>query len=118
MTRISRVKTKRNVRDTVKLFYSLGFTAPPEKSSFLPQHRITFMGFIIDSITMTVYPTSEKVEKIIHTGQGWIIFCMLFEKPSGHYFAGGQMFREMVNNAILESRDISSHSDSSVNELW
>ena len=28
------------------------------------------MGFIIDSITMTVYPTSEKIEKIIHTCQG------------------------------------------------
>ena len=28
------------------------------------------MGFIIDSITMTVYPTSEKIEKIIHTFQG------------------------------------------------
>jgi len=27
------------------------------------------MGFIIDSITMTVYPTSEKIEKIIHTCQ-------------------------------------------------
>lgn len=27
------------------------------------------MGFIIDSISMTVYPTSEKIEKIIHTCQ-------------------------------------------------
>ena len=61
---------ERNVRDTVKLFDSLGFTVHPEKSSFVPQNRITFMGFIIDSITMTVYPTSEKIEKIIHTCQG------------------------------------------------
>jgi len=60
---------ERNVRDTVKLFDSLGFTVHPEKSSFVPQHQITFMGFIIDSITMTVYPTSEKIE-IIHTCQG------------------------------------------------
>jgi len=58
---------ERNVSDTVKLFDSLGFIVHPEKSSFVPQHRITFMGFIIDSITMTVYPTSEKIEKIIHT---------------------------------------------------
>jgi len=28
------------------------------------------MGFIMDSITMTVYPTSQKIEKIIHTCQG------------------------------------------------
>ena len=38
--------------------------------SFVPKHLITFMGFTIDSITMTVYPTSEKIEKIIHTCQG------------------------------------------------
>ena len=60
---------ERNVKDTVQLFDSLGFTVHPEKSSFVPQHRITFMGSIIDSITMTVYPTSEKIEKIIHTCQ-------------------------------------------------
>ena len=48
----------------------LGFIVHPEKSSFVPQHRVTFMGSIIDSITMTVYPTSEKIEKIIHTRQG------------------------------------------------
>ena len=36
---------ERNVRDTVKLFDSLGFTVHPEKSSFVPQHRIIFMGF-------------------------------------------------------------------------
>ena len=61
---------ERNVWVPVKLFDSLGFTVHPEKSSFVPQQRITFMGFIIDSITMTVYPTSEKIEKIIHTCQG------------------------------------------------
>ena len=61
---------ERNVRDTVKLFDSLGFIVHPEKSSFVPKHRITFMGFITDSITMTVYPTFEKIDKIIHTCQG------------------------------------------------
>ena len=35
------------------VFDSLGFTVHPKKLSFVPQHRITFMGFIIDSITMT-----------------------------------------------------------------
>ena len=61
---------ERNVRDAVKLFDSLRFIVHPEKSSFVPKHLITFMGFIIDLITMTVYPTSEKIEKIIHTCQG------------------------------------------------
>jgi len=61
---------EKNVRDTVKLFDSLGFTVQPEKSSFVPQHQITFMGFIIDSITMTTSEKIEKIEKIIHTCQG------------------------------------------------
>lgn len=61
---------ERNVRDTIKLFDSLRLTVHPKKSSFVPQHRITFIGFIIDLITVTVYPTSEKIEKIIHTCQG------------------------------------------------
>ena len=52
---------ERNVRDTVKLFDSLGFTVHPEKSSFVPQHTISFMGFIIDSITMTVCPTCQTL---------------------------------------------------------
>ena len=61
---------EKNVRDAVKLFDSLRCIVHPEKSFFVPKHIITFMGFIIDSITLTVYPTSEKIEKIIHTCQG------------------------------------------------
>ena len=60
---------ERNVKHTVKIFDSLGFTVRPEKSSFVPIQRVT-LGFIIDPITMTVYPTSEKIEKIIQTCQG------------------------------------------------
>ena len=55
---------ERNVMDTIKMFDSLGFTIHPEKSCFVPQQRLTFMGFIIYSVAMTVYPTSEKIEKI------------------------------------------------------
>ena len=66
---------EQNVRDTIKLFHSLGFTIHPEKSSFVPKRQLTFVGFIKDAITMTVYPTSEKLEKIIYTCQG------LLERP-------------------------------------
>ena len=66
---------EQNVRDTIKLFDSLGFTIHPEKSSFVPKRQLTFVGFIKDAITMTVYPTSEKLEKIIYTCQG------LLERP-------------------------------------
>ena len=66
---------EQNVRDTIKLFDSLGFTIHPEKSSFVPKRQLTFVGFIKDAITMTVYPASEKLEKIIYTCQG------LLERP-------------------------------------
>ena len=55
---------EKNVIDTIEFFDSLGFTIHPERSSFVPQQKITFMGFI----TMSVYPTSEKIE-IISTSQ-------------------------------------------------
>ena len=55
---------EKNVIDTIKLFDSLGFTVHPKKSSLIPKQRITFMGFIIDSVEMRVYLTPEKVEKL------------------------------------------------------
>lgn len=55
---------EKNVIDTIKLFDLLGFTLHPKKSSLIPKQRITFMGFIIDSVEMKVYLTPEKIEKL------------------------------------------------------
>lgn len=59
-----------NVLATLKLFDSLGFTNHPEKSSLIPKQTITFMGFIIDSVEIKVYPTQEKIEKLKAVCQG------------------------------------------------
>ena len=57
-------KCLENVHDTIVLLQSLGFTIHPDKSIFEPAQKITFLGFIIDLITVTITLTAEKKEKI------------------------------------------------------
>ena len=54
-----------NVSDSSKLITELGFIAHPEKSVTVPSQVLVFLGFILNSITMTVSPTPHKVEKTI-----------------------------------------------------
>ena len=43
-----------NVKETGKLLDELGYTIHPVKSVFEPRQQITFLGFVLDSRTMTV----------------------------------------------------------------
>ena len=54
----------KNVIDTVTLFTKLGFHVHPEKSVFIPSQKLTFLGFVLDSIAMTVTPTEDKAQRI------------------------------------------------------
>ena len=58
-----------NVRETGELMDNLGYTVHPEKSVFQPNQRILFLGFLLDSISMTVSVSDEKrtnvCEKIV-----------------------------------------------------
>ena len=54
-----------NVQTTVMLMDSLGFTVHPEKSSFQPSHILIYLGFVLNSLMMTVTLTEGKVQKII-----------------------------------------------------
>ncbi len=49
---------------TFSLLQTLGFTINMKKSVFEPSQTLTMLGFIIDSVEMTVRPTSEKIQKI------------------------------------------------------
>lgn len=51
-----------NVVDTTTMFTRLGFFVHPEKSVFVPSQRLTFLGFDLDSVHMTVAPTAAKIE--------------------------------------------------------
>ena len=52
-----------NVQDTVHFFTKVGFLLNQEKSVLVPSHEITFLGFILNSLIMTVRPTPEKAAK-------------------------------------------------------
>ena len=54
----------RNIINTLKLFKKLGFIMHPTESVFLPSKEIKMVGFISNSITMTVRLTPEKKESI------------------------------------------------------
>ncbi|VDI36333.1 Hypothetical predicted protein [Mytilus galloprovincialis] len=53
-----------NISDTVTLLDKLGFTIHPVKSVFEPTQTITFLGFVLNSITMTIKLTTEKAQAI------------------------------------------------------
>ena len=55
---------KDNIAQTIKLMDSLGLTINPDKSVLIPSKQIVFVGFILCSETMTIKPTSEKIQKI------------------------------------------------------
>ena len=54
-----------NVIRATKLLMALGFTVHPEKSSFIPSQKIKMLGFILNSKTMTVKPTQQKIESVL-----------------------------------------------------
>ena len=55
---------QRNVFDTVSLFTKHGFTVHSVKSALKPQQKIEFLGFVLDSITMTVTLNEYKAMKV------------------------------------------------------
>ena len=58
------VECSESIDETVKLFLDLGFTVHQEKSVLRPTQELTFLGFILNSKTMTVTMSQEKKEKL------------------------------------------------------
>ena len=56
-----------NVKSLLALFNSLGFVVHLIKSVLIPSHKTIYLGFQIDSQSMTVVPTLEKKLKILST---------------------------------------------------
>lgn len=56
-----------NIRDTCGLFEKLGFIIHPVKSILKPVQKLTFLGFVLDSVEMTVTLTDEKILRIKET---------------------------------------------------
>ena len=53
-----------NVKRTCEELTNCGFFINYEKSVFAPSQQIHFLGFCIDSVTMTITLPSDKKEKI------------------------------------------------------
>ena len=49
---------------TIKMFLRLGFLIHPDKSTFLPTQKLTYQGFIFDSVNMLLSVTDDKKDKI------------------------------------------------------
>ena len=61
----SKTGCRSNILTTLNLFESLGFLINHEKSVLQPCQKLAFLGFLLDSVNMKVFPTAEKREKII-----------------------------------------------------
>ena len=58
-------KCQHSLMEAIRLLQRLGFTIHVDKSQLDPSTRVVFLGFIIDSETMTVTLTLEKKEKLV-----------------------------------------------------
>ena len=59
-------------KSSLPLFKSLGFVVHPTKSVLIPSHKIIYLGFEIDSQSMTVVPTVERKQRILSTASKWL----------------------------------------------
>jgi len=53
-----------NIDDTCTSFSKLGFILHPLKSVLKPVQLLTFLGFVLDSVNMTVTLTQDKIQRI------------------------------------------------------
>ena len=62
----------------IQLFVSLGFKIHPEKSVIIPTQILEFLGFILNSILMSVTLTNKKAVKMLQ-------FCQKFSLPNKRF---------------------------------
>ena len=52
------------MRETIFMLDSLGFTIHPEKSVTIPTQQLSYLGFLLNSLDMTITLTQERILKI------------------------------------------------------
>ena len=63
------------------MMLKLGFTIHPEKSLFIPTQTLEFLGFILNSINMTVRLATEKAQIIKKK-------CIALERDNKMHYQG------------------------------
>ena len=66
---------RKNIYDTVNLFTLLGFTIHLVKSVLEPTQTIQFLGFVIDSVAITVKLPPNKAAKVKSACQNLVLNC-------------------------------------------
>ena len=54
----------KNIQDTVDTFVKLGFVIHPEKSVLVPSQEMEFLGFLLNSVNMTIRLPPTKAERV------------------------------------------------------
>ena len=80
----------RNIECAASLLDALGFTIHPEKSVTTPTTTLEYLGFLLDSITMTVKPTRHKAEKI----------ALLCQQTLGRNWVTVRELAEVIGNVV------------------
>ena len=60
----SKEESTTNTDFVINLLQNLGFEINYKKSCLIPETKVTYLGFIIDSETMSIHTPNSKVEKI------------------------------------------------------
>ena len=106
-----------NVKATVHKLQELGFILNIEKSVFVPKHEIMFLGFILNSTSMTVRLPYEKIQtiqnlcrKILNLNETEILLVsqllglMVASFPGVEY---GPLFYRRLENAKIDGLRLS-----------
>ena len=59
---------RENINATVHLLTALGFTVHLKKSLLMPTQHMEFLGFVLNSVDMTITITTKKKDKILNLG--------------------------------------------------
>ena len=67
---------ERNIHNTAKLLWDLGFSIHPDKSVLLPTQKLEFLGFVLDSKAFIIFLT-EKLKQKIHCLFSWLPYSCI-----------------------------------------
>ena len=63
----SREECVKNITDTAKIFIDLGFTVHKNKSVLSPTNEIEYLGHVLNSLSMTIRLTENRLRKLRST---------------------------------------------------
>ena len=90
-----------NIRETTIALDVLGFVIHPEKSTFIPTQKLDYLGFIIDSVAMTVSLTDAKKAAILKLCD----IALTKQKVTIRFIAKllGKIFKQLYSSTFWET---------------